>query len=150
MKPARKLLSGRRCCWWAAKSSLSWKSGSWRSWPPRQRADFRMPLREDLLEPIPGDNPCGANLYYSPLFDKIKEARRQESAGPMGAWEREVKTADYLLVIKLCEEALATQTKDLWLGVWLTEGLIARDKFEGLRDGISFLGGLTENFGGPR
>jgi type VI secretion system protein ImpA len=64
-----------------------------------------MPLREDLLQPIPGDNPCGANLYYTPLFDKIKEARRQESAGPMGAWEREVKTADYPLVIKLCEEA---------------------------------------------
>ena len=55
-----------------------------------------MPLREDLLQPIPGENPCGANLYYSPLFDKIKEARRQESAGPMGAWEREVKTADYV------------------------------------------------------
>ena len=105
-----------------------------------------MPLREDLLQPIPGDNPCGANLYYSPLFDKIKEARRQESAGPMGAWEREVKTADYVLVIKLCEEALATQTKDLWLGVWLTDALIARDKFEGLRDGITLLRGCIENF----
>ena len=105
-----------------------------------------MPLREDLLQPIPGDNPCGANLYYSPLFDKIKEARRQESAGPMGAWEREVKTADYVLVIKLCEEALATQTKDLWLGVWLTDALIARDKFEGLRDGIGLLRGFIENF----
>jgi type VI secretion system protein ImpA len=105
-----------------------------------------MPLREDLLQPIPGDNPCGANLYYSPLFDKIKEARRQESAGPMGAWEREVKTADYLLVIKLCEEALVKQTKDLWLGVWLTEALITRDKFEGLQGGIDLLRGLVENF----
>ena len=105
-----------------------------------------MPLREDLLQPIPGDNPCGANLYYTPLFDKIKEARRQESAGPMGAWEREVKTADYPLVIKLCEEALATQTKDLWLGVWLTDALIARDKFEGLREGMDLLRGFIENF----
>ena len=105
-----------------------------------------MPFREDLLQPIPGENPSGANLYYSPLFDKIKEARRQESGGPMGAWEREVKTADYLLVIKLCEEALATQTKDLWLAVWLTDALIARDKFGGLRDGIDLLRALIANF----
>jgi len=105
-----------------------------------------MPLREDLLQPIPGDNPCGTNLYYSPLFDKIKEGRRQDRGGPMGAWEREVKTADYPLVIKLCEEALATQTKDLWLGVWLTDALIARDKFEGLLAGIELLRGLVENF----
>jgi type VI secretion system protein ImpA len=105
-----------------------------------------MPLREDLLQPIPGENPSGANLYYSPLFDKIKEARRQESSGPMGAWQREVKTADYLLVIKLCEEALATQTKDLWLGVWLTDALIARDNFSGLREGIELLRALIENF----
>jgi type VI secretion system protein ImpA len=105
-----------------------------------------MPLREELLQPIPGDNPCGANLYYSPLFDKIKEARRQDSSGPMGAWEREVKTSDPLLVIKLCEEALTAQTKDLWLGVWLTEALIARDKFRGLRDGLELLRGLAETF----
>ena len=105
-----------------------------------------MPLRDDLLLPIPGDNPCGVNLYYSPLFDKIKEARRQENAGPMGAWEREVKTADYPLVIKLCEEALGTQTKDLWLGVWLTDALIARDKFAGLQEGLDLLRSYVENF----
>jgi type VI secretion system protein ImpA len=105
-----------------------------------------MSLREDLLQPIPGESPCGANLYYSPVFDKIKEARRQDSAGPMGAWEREVKTADYVQVIKLCEETLATKSKDLWLGVWLTEALITRDKFAGLREGLDLVGGLVETF----
>jgi type VI secretion system protein ImpA len=105
-----------------------------------------MPLREDLLQPIPGENPCGTNLYYSPLFDKIKEARRQDSAGPMGAWEREVKTADYVQVIKLCEETLATKTKDLWLGVWLAEALISRDKFAGLREGLDLCSALIANF----
>jgi type VI secretion system protein ImpA len=105
-----------------------------------------MPLREDLRQPIPGDNPSGANLYFSPLFDKIKEARRQDSGGPMGGWEREIKSADYVQVIKLCEEALATQTKDLWLGAWLTEALIVRDKFAGLRDGLDLLTGMIETF----
>jgi type VI secretion system protein ImpA len=105
-----------------------------------------MPLREDILQPIQGDNPSGPNLYYSPLFDKIKEARRQEMAGPMGAWEREVKTADYALVIKLAEEALATKTKDLWLGSWLTEALISREQFAGLQAGLDLIRALCENF----
>jgi type VI secretion system protein ImpA len=105
-----------------------------------------MPLREDVLQPIQGDNPSGANLYYSPLFDKIKEARRQEMAGPMGAWERDVKTADYAQVIKLAEEALATKTKDLWLGAWLTEALISREQFAGLQAGLDLIRALLENF----
>ena len=105
-----------------------------------------MPLREDVLQPIQGDNPSGPNLYYSPLFDKIKEARRQEMAGPMGAWEHDVKTADYVLVIKLAEEALATKTKDLWLGVWLTEALISREQFAGLQAGLELIRALLENF----
>lgn len=105
-----------------------------------------MSVREEILQPIPGDTPSGQNLYYSPLFDKIKEARRQDLGGPMGAWEREVKTADYPLVIKQCEDALATQTKDLWLAVWLTEALIWRDKFAGLRDGLQLVSTLLETF----
>jgi type VI secretion system protein ImpA len=105
-----------------------------------------MPLREDVLQPIQGDNPSGPNLYYSPLFDKIKEARRQESSGPMGAWEHEVKTADYVQVCKLSEEALAKQTKDLWLGVWLTEALIWREQFAGLKSGLDLIRALIENF----
>ena len=38
-----------------------------------------MPLRDDLLNPIPGDNPSGESLRYAPVFDKIKEARREET-----------------------------------------------------------------------
>jgi type VI secretion system protein ImpA len=105
-----------------------------------------MPLREDILQPIQGENPSGPNLCYSPLFDKIKEARRQEMFGPMGAWEHEVKTADYIQVIKLAEEALATKTKDLWLAVWLTEALISREQFGGLQAGLDLNRTLLENF----
>jgi len=105
-----------------------------------------MSVREEILQPIAGDIPSGQNLYYSPLFDKIKEARRQDVGGPMGAWEREVKAADYPLVIKQCEEALASQTKDLWLAVWLTEALVWRDKFAGLRDGLQLVSTLLETF----
>ena len=37
---------------------------------------------EELLAPIPGDNPSGVELRYEPLFDQIKEARRDETDLP--------------------------------------------------------------------
>ena len=37
-----------------------------------------MPIPDNLLNPIPGANPSGEDLRYAPLYDKIKEARREE------------------------------------------------------------------------
>jgi len=106
-----------------------------------------MPLREDLLTPIPGDNPSGAYLYYAPIYDKIKEARRQdEDTGPAGVWARERKVADWNVVIKLGGEALATQSKDLQLAVWLAEAYFKKEGFTLLRDSLVLLRQLIENF----
>lgn len=58
----------------------------------------------------------------------------------------EVKKVDFERVIDLAEGALATQSKDLWLAVWLTEALIGRDQFEGLREGLDLIRGLIEKF----
>jgi type VI secretion system protein ImpA len=105
-----------------------------------------MPLRDDLLQPIPGGNPSGANLRYDPLYDKIKEARRRDDDAPQGDWQRERKAADFKLVIKLAGDALGTRTKDVQLAVWLTEALLQQEGFSGLRQGLDLLRGLLENF----
>ena len=105
-----------------------------------------MPLKDDILTPIPGSNPSGENLRYAPVYDKIKEARRQDDEGPMGDWQRERKVADWPLVIKLASEAIATKSKDLQLAVWLSEALLAREGFSGLLEGITLVKGLIENF----
>src|ERR1700710_209643 len=87
-----------------------------------------MPLREDLLEPIAGDNPSGANLYYDKVFDQIKEARTEDTdTGSAGAWERAPKKADHLLVIKLAGETLAKRSKDLRLAGWLIESHLKKE-----------------------
>ena len=81
-----------------------------------------MPLRDDLLNPIAGDNPSGANLRYAPVFDKLKEARREEDDAPQGEWKRERKVADCKAVIKLAGETLAAQVYPLMLmhaSAWL-------------------------------
>jgi type VI secretion system protein ImpA len=105
-----------------------------------------MPLRDDLLNPIPGANPCGENLRYAPVYDKIKEARREDDDAPQGEWRIERKTADFLLVIKLAGDALANKSKDLQLAVWLTEALLKQEGFGGFRAGINFIQSLLETF----
>jgi type VI secretion system protein ImpA len=105
-----------------------------------------MPLPDGLLNPIPGDNPSGKTLRYDPVYDKIREARREEDVLPQGDWSREVKKADFPVVIKLAGEALATKSKDLQLAAWLTEAITFRDHIAGLREGLDFLRGLMETF----
>ena len=105
-----------------------------------------MPLRDDLLNPISGDNPSGTNLRYAPVYDRIKEARRQDDDAPQGEWQRERKIADYKQVIKLAGDALAAQSKDLQLAVWLTEAMLHQEGFPGLQQGLQLLRGLMESF----
>ena len=105
-----------------------------------------MPLAGNLLDPIPGPSPSGENLYYSPLYDKIKEARRQEEDIAQGEWRVEIKKADYPQVIKLTTEALSKKSKDLQLAAWLTEALLRQQGAGGLADGLDLLRGLVENF----
>jgi type VI secretion system protein ImpA len=105
-----------------------------------------MPLPEGLLNPIPGDNPSGKSLRYDPVFDKIREARREDDVLPQGEWSHELKKADYPLVIKLATEALSTKSKDLQVAAWLTEALLFKEQLPGLREGLDLLRGLLENF----
>ena len=105
-----------------------------------------MILPDDLLNPIEGANPSGVNLRYDPLYDKLKEARREEDQPPPGMTEQDRKVADNPLVIKLTTEALASKSKDLQLAAWLTEALLKQRGFAGLKDGLSVCSGLLEKF----
>src|ERR1017187_4038495 len=105
-----------------------------------------MPLREDILNPIPGDSPSGQDLRYAPVYDKIKEARREDDDLNQGDWQRERKVADQVAVVKLAQEAIATQSKDLQLAAWLAESLIKTKGFAGLFDGLTLCHGLIEKF----
>jgi type VI secretion system protein ImpA len=105
-----------------------------------------MPLPDNLLNPIPGENPSGEDLRYAPVYDQIKEARREEEEVSEGDWVTQGKKADYPLVIKLATEALATQTKDLQLAAWLTDALVRKEGIAGLKQGLQLLQDLTTTF----
>jgi type VI secretion system protein ImpA len=108
-----------------------------------------MPLREDVLTPIPGENPSGIDLRYDAtllIYDKIKEARRQDDDLSQGAWQSERKTANFPMVVKIAQEALATVSKDLQLAAWLTEALLHTEGFSGLQQGLELCHKLMVEF----
>ncbi len=98
-----------------------------------------------LLVPIPGENPAGEDLRYSPIFDDLKEARRADDPLDRGDWKREIKTSDWDRVITIAVEALAKKSKDLQIAAWLMEALIHREGFSGLAAGLRILFGLLRD-----
>ena len=106
-------------------------------------------LRDDLLQPIPGDNPAGKFLRWESTdttYDQIKTAREEEDDLPQGDWTRERKTADFEAVIRLAGDAIAERSKDLQLAAWLTEALTRKEGLAGLASGLDLLRGLLEQF----
>ena len=108
---------------------------------------LKVPLRDDFLNPVPGENPSGASLRYERVYDQIKEARTEEDESiPSGDWQRQVKRADYALVIKLAGEALATKSKDLQLAAWLTEAYVKREGISLIQPCFKLMQDLQEQF----
>jgi len=105
-----------------------------------------MPLRDDLLNPIAGPNPGGADLRYDPLYDRIKEARREDDDAPQGEWQHTRKVADWPQVIKLTSDAVATKSKDIQLAAWLAEAMLRREGFGGFRATVDAIRGLVDTF----
>ena len=108
-----------------------------------------MPLREDILVPIPGENPSGADLRYDNkllVIDKLKEARRQDDELDQGEWQSERKAANWPVVLKLAQETLATTSKNLQVAAYLTEALLQTERFAGLRQGLDLVYHLMTDF----
>jgi type VI secretion system ImpA family protein len=103
-----------------------------------------MPAIDSLLKPIPGPQPTGVSLRYDPIYDKLKEARREEAGVP--EWDVKPKVPDWPQVVRLASEALSAKSKDLQIAAWLTEALLRQEGIKGLRDGLTLLHGLIERY----
>ena len=104
-------------------------------------------LVAELLEPIPGNHPGGTDLAYFKEFDAIREARRADDPTlAQGAWETEIKAAQWPLVRELCEEALRKKSKDFQIACWYTEAMTRLEGFSGLDSGLKLLNGLLTDF----
>jgi len=102
--------------------------------------------RDSLLQPIKPDAPSGPSLHYEPLYDQIKEARREDDAlAPQGIWQTTLKTANWRKVVDLCADGLK-KSKDIQLVAWMTDALCQTDGYEGLAEGLDLLDKLSQGF----
>lgn len=101
---------------------------------------------DELLKPIPGDNPAGENLRYEGTYDQIEKARSADDTLNRGQWERELKSADWQKVVEIAMEALAQKSKDLNIAIWLTEALASDAGVSGLREGAGLIRELLAKF----
>jgi type VI secretion system protein ImpA len=96
---------------------------------------------EGLLSPIRDDSPSGPDLRLDPekeaIFGRVKDFRQAQdpAVDPAGKG----KEPDWGAVVRACDEALRTQTKDLELMAYLAEGLTRRHGFAGLQAGIALI-----------
>jgi type VI secretion system protein ImpA len=102
---------------------------------------------ERLLAPIRDDSPTGEDLRYVDgdlSFQQIEENRAEED--PALVIEGAPKVANWSAVVRDCEEALATKSKDLQLVAWLAEGLAHTEGFPGVRDALRLAKQMVEGF----
>jgi type VI secretion system protein ImpA len=102
---------------------------------------------EQLLIPISDSKPCGEDMAFSAELDAIAHARKFDDPSlAQGAWETDLKEADWDFVVTRCVKLLAEKSKDLRLAVWLTEAAAKQHHLRGLAEGYRLLAGLCEQF----
>ena len=99
-----------------------------------------------ILAAIPGDSPAGEDLRYTPVYDDIKEARREDDLSDPLLSKNEIKRADWKKAISLSVDALKNRTKDLQIAAWLTEALIWTEGFEGLTAGLKITNAFLRDY----
>lgn len=99
-----------------------------------------MLVAQDLLKPLADASPSGPNLRYDPVYDRIKQARKEDPFH-----DPPIK-ADWAQIEKLATEVLAKRSKDLWVAAWLSEALLRRNGIPGLSTGLNLVQGLLETF----
>ena len=113
---------------------------------PPLSAEHRSEL-ESLLHPIREDLPTGPPIRFDPIFDRLREARREDDPSlPMGVWEQSSKRADWARTEALCKVTLSEHAKDLQVAAWLTEAWMRQHDFEGLLRGLLLVEGLLVRF----
>lgn len=102
---------------------------------------------EELLQPIPGDNPAGESLRYQGTYDRIADARREDDPTlSQGIYKSTLKRADWPTTEAICIEALTKRSKDLQIASWLLESWLYLYGFAGVTNGVRLLSGLCERF----
>jgi len=106
---------------------------------------------EALLAPISDEAPAGADpradTSSGSLYYRVKDARNAARAAERAAVEIGGPTPEeWDDVVDAAIEVLTGHAKDLEIASWMIEGLVRRDGFAGLRDGLKVISGVVTNY----
>lgn len=102
---------------------------------------------EQLLAPITDNNPAGKSMRGTPEYSAIQHSRRADDASlPMGAWEHELKRAEWPAVSRMAAQVLGLQSKDLACVAWLFESRLHIDGFAAIAPCLSLLDTLLHQY----
>lgn len=98
-----------------------------------------------FLEEISAESPCGEDLEYDPEFGEMERAAQGKPEQQIGDTLVPAEEADWPAV-KNKAISLFDRTKDLRAAVYLTRSLLHTEGLSGLRDGLSLVQGLLDNY----
>ena len=104
---------------------------------------------DGLLAPIPGERAVDPrdNASASAPYYRVKDARNAARAEERTAESGESGTPEaWATVVDVGIELIAAQAKDLEVAAWLTEALIRTNGFPGLRDGLTVIARLVDEY----
>lgn len=97
---------------------------------------------DELVAPIPGDNPAGESVSYA-LRAEMEEARKEINLEDFDENDltrpTEAKKADWKGLIQQATDTLTATSKDLLVAARLTEALTKLHGFAGLADGLHLM-----------
>src|SRR5262249_31448039 len=101
-----------------------------------------------LLTPIAGPNPAGEPLSFA-VRTELDKARKEINPNLFAPNDprrpEQYQAADWTTIEQLAQDTLAQTCKDLLLAARLTEALLKRHGFGGLRDGLGLMRRLVED-----
>jgi type VI secretion system protein ImpA len=100
---------------------------------------------EELLSPVEGDAPAGANLEYTPAFAELERTAAGRPERQVGAVVSAAEAPDWQSVITQ-SHALLKSTKDLRVANHLLRASLGVHGFVGLADGLRLLTGLLDRY----
>lgn len=105
-------------------------------------------IKEKILSPIPGDNPCGEPLKYSDEYNDLKSKRKEESFETIDPKFKKKgdKETDWVSFSDECKDLLINKSKDLHVLNFYVDAITRAYGFEGLLFGISLYEDFIQKF----
>lgn len=104
-------------------------------------------LIEKLLQPLPGDQPCGPDLSNKPQFDDLATLLKGKPEIEMGSVKKPAEPPVWGGLQAKSIEFLG-KSKDLRVAVMLCCAMLKTSGLAGFRDGLQLVRGLLEQFWG--